>query len=178
VLERRSAQRPYSSSGGKHVHTNACQHLTQEYLKTHNVALTAPVAAYVVSMGADGCILNRGAPSEILSQDQALTEEIKHEQEAIELEEELDGDEDYTKQASAKGAKVFNILRLIHTMFHNLSIAHPCGGDRTRSHFSEGYPSVLRYTQSLAARILDCLPCGTVVRPVWPSLVPSDYLTA
>jgi hypothetical protein len=59
-------------------------------------------------MGADGRITSQGTPSETLLQDQALVEEIKHEEETLELEDDLKiDDEDATaRKASAKGAKV------------------------------------------------------------------------
>jgi hypothetical protein len=70
--------------------------------QTHNVALTKPVAEYVVALGADGRIISQGAP-DILAD--TLTPEIRHEQEAIELEDDLD-EESEAKKASAKGSKL------------------------------------------------------------------------
>jgi hypothetical protein len=58
-------------------------------------------------MGADGRVVSQGSPSETLLQDQALAQEIRHEQEALELDDDLDEEaEDDAKKASAKGAKV------------------------------------------------------------------------
>jgi hypothetical protein len=71
--------------------------------QTHNVALTKPVAEYVVAFGTDGRIISQGAP-EILA-DAHLTEEMRHEQEAIELEEDFD-EESEANKASANGSKL------------------------------------------------------------------------
>jgi ABC-type multidrug transport system fused ATPase/permease subunit len=73
-------------------------------LVTHNIALTSPIADYVVSMGADGRIVSQGPPASALVIDRALTEEIMHEQQAIELEEDLKDSDD--TQVTRKGSKV------------------------------------------------------------------------
>jgi hypothetical protein len=58
-------------------------------------------------MGGDGRIVSQGSPSETLLQDKTLAEEIKHEHEAFELDDDLEGDgEDDFQNASRKGAKV------------------------------------------------------------------------
>jgi hypothetical protein len=75
-------------------------------LVTHNVTLTAPIADFVVSLGADGRILASGPLSETVLKDKALAEQVAHEQAALELEEELEeGGGDDTKKG-AGGAKL------------------------------------------------------------------------
>jgi ABC-type multidrug transport system fused ATPase/permease subunit len=74
-------------------------------LVTHNVALTTPIADFVVSLGTDGRIISQGAPTTVVVEDKALAEQIAHEQEAIELEEELEEQTEEAK-AAAKGSKV------------------------------------------------------------------------
>jgi ABC-type multidrug transport system fused ATPase/permease subunit len=74
-------------------------------LVTHNVALTTPVADFVVSMGTDGRIISQGSPATVVIEDQALAEQIAHEAEAIELEEELE-DQTEEAKAAATGSKV------------------------------------------------------------------------
>jgi ABC-type methionine transport system ATPase subunit len=74
-------------------------------LVTHNVALTTPIADFVVSLGTDGRIISQGAPTTVVVEDKALAEQIAHEQEAIKLEEELEEQTEEAK-AAAKGSKV------------------------------------------------------------------------
>jgi ABC-type transport system involved in cytochrome bd biosynthesis fused ATPase/permease subunit len=74
-------------------------------LVTHNVALTTPIADFVVSLGTDGRIISQGAPTDTLITDKALAEEIAHEQEALELEDDLEEQSEQSK-AAAKGSKV------------------------------------------------------------------------
>ncbi|PSR71469.1 hypothetical protein PHLCEN_2v12736, partial [Hermanssonia centrifuga] len=62
-------------------------------LVTHNVAMASPLADFVVSIGADGCIASQGSVSETLAKDSKLVEEFKHEGEAIELNENEDENE-------------------------------------------------------------------------------------
>jgi hypothetical protein len=80
-------------------------------------------------MGADGRIVSQGSPSETLLQDKALAEEIRHEQEALELDDDLDGEaEDDAKKASAKGAKVTIIVTLDIVAFAHEFVACSCRG--------------------------------------------------
>ncbi|KIP03407.1 hypothetical protein PHLGIDRAFT_242940 [Phlebiopsis gigantea 11061_1 CR5-6] len=58
-------------------------------LVTHNVAMASPLADFVVSL-ADGHIVSQGSVSDALKQDDKLAEEYKHEEEALELEENED----------------------------------------------------------------------------------------
>jgi ABC-type multidrug transport system ATPase subunit len=75
-------------------------------LVTHNVALAAPIADFVVSMGADGRIVSSGPPSETILKDRALAEQVAHEQEAVDLDAEFDEEADDDTKAAAKGAKL------------------------------------------------------------------------
>ncbi len=52
--------------------------------------MASPLADFVVSIGADGCIASQGSVSETLAKDSKLVEEFKHEEEAIELDENED----------------------------------------------------------------------------------------
>jgi hypothetical protein len=74
-------------------------------LVTHNVALVTPVADYVVSLGSDGRIATAGSPSETVLKDRELVEQIAHEQEALELDTDLEEGIDEQK-AVAEGAKL------------------------------------------------------------------------
>jgi hypothetical protein len=90
-----------SSSYAESFLPNLCRIFTAP--QTHNVALTKPIAQFVVALGTDGRIISQGAPEALLA-DAGLTEEMRHEQEALELEDELEEDEG--KKASAQGSKV------------------------------------------------------------------------
>ncbi|KAI0793376.1 hypothetical protein C8Q75DRAFT_558190 [Abortiporus biennis] len=54
-------------------------------LVTHNIALAAPIADFVVSIGLDGRILSQGSLSSALSKDAKLSDEVKKEAKAIEM---------------------------------------------------------------------------------------------
>ena len=54
--------------------------------------MAGPLADFVVSLGTDGCILSQGTVSDAIAKDDSLAKEMKHEQEAIELDED-EGDE-------------------------------------------------------------------------------------
>ena len=56
-------------------------------LQTHNVAMASPLADFVVSLGTDGRIATQGSVSDALKKNKALAEEVKHEEEAVELDE-------------------------------------------------------------------------------------------
>lgn len=49
--------------------------------------MAGPLADFVVSLNTDGHIVSQGSVKDTLAQDAAWAEEVKHEQEAIELEE-------------------------------------------------------------------------------------------
>jgi ABC-type methionine transport system ATPase subunit len=107
-------------------------------LVTHNVALASPIADYVVSMGTDGRIVSQGVPTEALVVDRDLAEEISHEQEAIELEEELEEADD--NKAVSKGSKVIWLHSL--DLAHMLNLCHLAGRgrrDTPGSCFLEGH---------------------------------------
>jgi hypothetical protein len=75
-------------------------------LVTHNVALVAPLATFVVSMGTDGRVLAVGTPAETVFQDQVLAEQVAHEQATLELEDELQETPADDAKASTQGAKL------------------------------------------------------------------------
>ncbi|KAG6891081.1 hypothetical protein C0995_014171 [Termitomyces sp. Mi166 len=52
-------------------------------LVTHNIAMTRPIAGYVVSLAIDGTIHTRGSISEALSHDSSLAEELVEEENMI-----------------------------------------------------------------------------------------------
>lgn len=49
--------------------------------------MAGPLADFVVSLNTDGHIVSQGSVKEALAKDVTLAEEVKHEEEAIELEE-------------------------------------------------------------------------------------------
>ncbi|THH33272.1 hypothetical protein EUX98_g944 [Antrodiella citrinella] len=69
-------------------------------LVTHNIALTAPVADFVVSLSSDGRIISQGSLSSALAKDKTLQLEVNKEQQALEMEEQTV--EETTAEASAK----------------------------------------------------------------------------
>lgn len=58
---------------------------TDAWLQTHNIALTRPVAKFVISLDTSGTIIKQSAPSEVLERDSSFAEEVHHETEALEL---------------------------------------------------------------------------------------------
>jgi ABC-type multidrug transport system fused ATPase/permease subunit len=73
-------------------------------LVTHNVALVSPIAEYVVALGPEGRIISQGSPADALVVDDAAAAEMEHEQEAIELEEDLE-EEGSEVKVIAQGSK-------------------------------------------------------------------------
>ncbi|KAF9650725.1 multidrug resistance-associated ABC transporter [Thelephora ganbajun] len=62
-------------------------------LVTHNVAMTSPIADFVVSLGSEGRILSQGTMSKALATSKALTKELKvEESELRKAEEAVDGE--------------------------------------------------------------------------------------
>ena len=55
--------------------------------QTHNVAMASPLADFVVSLGTDGRIATQGNINDALKKNKALAKEVKHEEEAAELDE-------------------------------------------------------------------------------------------
>lgn len=78
-------------------------------MQTHNVAMAGPLADFVVSL-ADGHIISQGSVSDALKKDDQLAEEFKHEEEALELEEneetEATGSADPSAPPKAKEGKL------------------------------------------------------------------------
>lgn len=68
-------------------------------LVTHNIALTAPLAKFILSLNADGSVRSKGTAVDVLGRDPELAKEVEHEAEAMELD--ADGD-------SAEGAAPVN----------------------------------------------------------------------
>ncbi|KAG8914828.1 hypothetical protein FRC01_003897, partial [Tulasnella sp. 417] len=65
-------------------------------LVTHNVAMLAPIADFVVSIGSDGRILSQGQASDALKKDASLAAEVEEDQEIVEKKEKvetLEGDD-------------------------------------------------------------------------------------
>lgn len=52
--------------------------------------MAAPLAEFVVSLNTDGYIVSQGSVTDALAKDLSLAEEMKHEEEAVELEENED----------------------------------------------------------------------------------------
>jgi ABC-type transport system involved in cytochrome bd biosynthesis fused ATPase/permease subunit len=77
-----------STRAGRHVERRLTTHL-----QTHNVAMTSPIADFVVSLGSDGRILSQGTMSKALATSKALTKELKaNEAELHKVEETVDGE--------------------------------------------------------------------------------------
>ena len=60
-----------------------------QFLQTHNVALTRPIAAYAVALHTDGCVSSHGTTQEVFAHEPELVQEEKEEQAAIEKAEEV-----------------------------------------------------------------------------------------
>jgi ABC-type multidrug transport system fused ATPase/permease subunit len=75
-------------------------------LVTHNVALTTPIADSAVSLSSDGRVISQGPPESTLIVDQALVEQIAHEEEAIQLEEDLG----HQAEGTLRSSKVITYL--------------------------------------------------------------------
>lgn len=56
-------------------------------LQTHNIAIAGSLADFVVSLDTDGHIISQGSVSDAIAKDSKMAEEIKHEEEAVELDE-------------------------------------------------------------------------------------------
>lgn len=77
--------------------------LCSKGLQTHNVALTKPVADFVVSMGSDGRILSQGSVSEALKLDKKFAKELKTEEEKLKkADDEVEAHDDVSKPADGK----------------------------------------------------------------------------
>jgi ABC-type multidrug transport system ATPase subunit len=84
---------------------SAMEQWANHELQTHNVAVTSPIAEYIVSIGTDGRILSQGKPVASVIVDQGLVEELAHEEAAIDLKVDLE-ERDEEVQAIAKGSKL------------------------------------------------------------------------
>ncbi|KAF5336910.1 hypothetical protein D9611_003444 [Ephemerocybe angulata] len=72
-------------------------------LVTHNIALTKPIAEYVVSMGSDGRVLSHGPVSEALKLDKKLEKELRVDAELTKkADDEVEAHEDVNKPADGK----------------------------------------------------------------------------
>ena len=74
-------------------------------LVTHNVALASPVASFVVSLGTNGRVANKGTPSQLLLTDKEMQEEIEESKEENKKEDEVI-DEDDVKKGDKKDGKL------------------------------------------------------------------------
>ncbi|KAI0685987.1 hypothetical protein BC835DRAFT_1420713 [Cytidiella melzeri] len=81
-------------------------------LVTHNVAMAGPLADFVVSLNTDGHIVSQGSVSDAIAKDSKLVEEIKHEEEAVELDESEDATED--KPVEEKKGKLVVAEEIAH----------------------------------------------------------------
>ncbi|THH21507.1 hypothetical protein EUX98_g8371, partial [Antrodiella citrinella] len=74
------------------------------YIQTHNIALTAPIAEFVVSMGKNGRVSNQGSLKKILAKDTKLSAELQTEEEQLaKVDNEID-DQALTGTATKKPA--------------------------------------------------------------------------
>lgn len=67
--------------------------------------MASPIADFVVSLS-DGRIVSQGSVSDALRKDARLVEEVKHEEEAIELEEDVESAEAADAEAKPKDGKL------------------------------------------------------------------------
>ncbi|KAI0703637.1 hypothetical protein BC835DRAFT_1262769 [Cytidiella melzeri] len=81
-------------------------------LVTHNVAMAGPLADFVVSLNTDGHIISQGSVSDAIAKDSKLVEEIKHEKEAVELDESEEATED--KPVEGKKGKLVVAEEIAH----------------------------------------------------------------
>jgi hypothetical protein len=73
--------------------------------QTHNVAMTSPIADYVVSLGLDGRVASRGAVSDAVTKDKTFARKLVEEVQVIKDEEKLIDQEEpdaTAKQADGK----------------------------------------------------------------------------
>jgi ABC-type methionine transport system ATPase subunit len=76
-------------------------------LVTHNVALVAPLVAFVVSMGTGGRVAAVGTPAQIVMKNQTFAEQVVHEQAALALEAGLENEPLLEhRKVGAQGAKL------------------------------------------------------------------------
>ena len=64
------------------------------------MALAGPIADFVVALGNDGRITSQGSVADALAQNQTLAKEVKHEEQAVELDENEDEDKDAEEDAA------------------------------------------------------------------------------
>lgn len=67
--------------------------------------MASPIADFVVSLS-DGHIVSQGSVSDALQKDARLVEEVKHEEEALELEEDVEGGETADTGTKPKDGKL------------------------------------------------------------------------
>lgn len=72
------------------------------FVQTHNVAMAAPIADFVISLH-DGHIVSQGSVRDALAKDKALAEELKHEEEAMELDEHEEAEASGSDDPAAPG---------------------------------------------------------------------------
>ena len=70
--------------------------------------MASPLADFVVSLGTDGRIASQGSVSDAIAKNKELAEEVKHEEKAIELDEEESPEEseETAEEANASGKLV------------------------------------------------------------------------
>ena len=61
--------------------------------QTHNVGMASPLADFVVSLGSNGQVVSEGSVSDALAKNSELAEELKHVEEAIELDKDEDAEQ-------------------------------------------------------------------------------------
>ena len=95
VLPWRPITRPYSYSCGAPFLVCAFSVYQSKAfaLQTHNIALTRPIAQYVVAMSSNGSIDSQGSLTNVLAEDTSLRQEMeKEEQELYRAEQAIDAD--------------------------------------------------------------------------------------
>jgi hypothetical protein len=69
-------------------------------LVTHNVAMTAPVADYVISLGVDGRVRSRGTVKEALARDSVFKRELAQEEKELKKAEDVDSEDESAATAA------------------------------------------------------------------------------
>lgn len=79
--------------------------MTDDSSQTHNVAMTSPIADFVVSLGSDGRILSQGTMSKALAANKRLTKGLKAEEAGLhKVDETVDGE--VTEVPGSKSGKL------------------------------------------------------------------------
>lgn len=95
-------------------------------MQTHNVAMTGPIADFVVSLGTDGRILSQGTMSKALAANKALSKELKAgELELHKAEETIDGEVPEVREGKSGKLIVAEEVAVGHVSWSACESPHP-----------------------------------------------------